>query len=218
MQLSDYRPAHKIILFSSTAEEWGYTDCNYDWLVGSTYAIQHQEQGLGRQDAGDAQHGIPPPTRTAVPWFTATQELKPWLETEIAAHPKLVGPKGAVSTRRTMPTTASGSATTTSGRWSASGIPSVCSWTPDADFWANYYHTPYDSLKLLSWSFLRRETKFHIELARSLDRGLLPYDLSTQADALGVVTSATDFTGQGVAADAVDPFIAAVATYREAGG
>jgi aminopeptidase YwaD len=215
MHLSGYRPAHKIVFFSSTAEEWGYTNCNYDWLVGSTYAAQHQAAGWAGTTLAMLNLELPGYKDGSL-WFTATQELKPWLEAEIAAHPKLVGPKGGVVYTPDDPDNGIWFSYNDQWPFAARGVPTVCSWTPNAYFWEHYYHTPYDSLKLLSWPFLKRETKFHIDLARSLDSGVLPYDLSAQADALATAAGATDFVGQGVDASVAGSFAAAVASYQTA--
>ena len=97
------------------------------------------------------------------------------------AHPKLVGPKGGK-----VFTPDQGYWFSYNDQWplTATGIPSTCMWTPDDYFWSHYYHTNYDARNMLDWGFFKKNIKFNAELARSIDRGVLPYSLSTQSDAL----------------------------------
>ena len=53
---------------------------------------------------------------------------------------------------------------------------------------------------MLDWGFFKKNIKLNGVLARSVDRSLLPYDLSTQADAL--LAASTDVGFQAADIDA----------------
>ena len=91
--MSGYKPASTMVFFNTTAEEWGYTDCNYDWLVGSVYSIQHTHPDWAGKVKAMLNLELLGYKKGST-WFTATRELKPWLKAEMKKHPKLVGPKG----------------------------------------------------------------------------------------------------------------------------
>ncbi len=212
MKMCGYQPASTVVFFNTTAEEWGYTDCNYDWLVGSTYSIQHTHADwagsvkalLNLELMGYKGGSL---------WFTATRDLKPWLDAEIKAHPALVGPKGGQ-----VFTPDQGYWFSYNDQWplTASGIPSSCMWTPDQHFWDNYYHTQNDNITRLDWTFFRKNIKFHLELARSIDGGLLPYRLSGEAAALAAVSKKVGFAGAGIDAGVASSYLAATHAYAAA--
>ena len=196
MQMSGYKPASTMVFFNTTAEEWGYTDCNYDWLVGSVYSIQHTHPDWAGKVKAMLNLELLGYKKGST-WFTATRELKPWLKAEMKKHPKLVGPKGGKVYTQSQSLWFS-----YNDQWAltATGIPSACMWTPDEYFWSHYYHTNYDALNMLDWGFFKKNIKLNGVLARSVDRSLLPYDLSTQADAL--LAASTDVGFQAADIDA----------------
>jgi hypothetical protein len=182
MNLSGYKPAHTVVFLSTTAEEWGYTNCNYDWLVGSTYSIQKTHPDW----AGNVLAMLNSELlgyKAGHLWYTASPELKPWILAEMKAHPNLVGGKGAVYTPDNA---ANGLWFSYNDEWplAAVGIPGACAWTPNDYFWTHYYHTNYDNISKVSYSFLAKNVKFQFQLARSIDKGLLPYRLAAAATPL----------------------------------
>jgi aminopeptidase YwaD len=212
MKLCGYLPASTVVFFNTTAEEWGYTDCNYDWLVGSTYSIQHTHPEwagtvkamLNMELLGYKKGSL---------WFTATRDLKPWVAAEIKAHPKLVGPKGGK-----VLTPEAGYWFSYNDQWplTAVGVPTTCMWTPDQHFWDNYYHTQYDSIAALDWAFFRKNIKFQLQLASSIDGGLLPYRLSGEAATLAAVSQKAGFAAAGVDAGVASSYLAAARSYAAA--
>ena len=205
MQMSGYKPASAMVFFNTTAEEWGYTDCNYDWLVGSVYSIQHTHAdwaGTVKAMLNLELLGY----KKGSTWFTATRELKPWLKAQMKAHPKLVGPKGGKVFTQSQSLWFS-----YNDQWAltATGIPSACMWTPDEYFWSNYYHTNYDALNMLDWGFFKKNIKLNGALARSVDRGLLPYSLSTQSEALQTASAEAGFAAAGIAATTSSAYLKA---------
>ena len=214
MKLSGYKPAHTIVFLSTTAEEWGYTDCNYDWLVGSTYSIQHTHPDWAGNVLAMLNNELLG-YKAGHLWYTASPELKPWIVAEMKAHPNLVGGKGAVYT----PDDANnGIWYSYNDQWplAAMGIPGACAWTPNDYFWTHYYHTNFDNITKLSYSFLAKNVKFQFELARSIDSGLLPYRLAAAATPLVKVANGSDFAGQGVDATVAADFKVAAKEYQAA--
>jgi hypothetical protein len=212
MKISGYRPAHTVVFLSTTAEEWGYTDCNYDWLVGSTYSIQKTHPDWAGNVLAMLNNELLG-YKAGHLWYTASPELKPWILAEMKAHPNLVGGKGAVYTPDNA---ANGLWFSYNDEWplAAVGIPGACAWTPNDYFWSHYYHTNYDNISKVSYSFLAKNVKFQFELARSIDRGLLPYRLGAAAAPLARAASATSLPG--VNATVVKDFQLATMEYLNA--
>ena len=212
MQMSGYKPASTMVFFNTTAEEWGYTDCNYDWLAGSVYSIQHTHPDWAGKVKAMLNLELLGYKKGST-WFTATRELKPWLKAQMKAHPKLVGPKGGKVYTQSQSLWFS-----YNDQWAltATGIPSVCMWTPDEYFWSNYYHTNYDALNLLDWGFFKKNIKLNGALARSVDRSLLPYNLGMQADALLAASTDVGFRAADIDASTSSAYLAATRAYTRA--
>ena len=212
LQMSGQKPASTMVFFSTTAEEWGYTDCNYDWLVGSVYSIQHTHPDWGGTVKAMLNMELLGYKRGSL-WFTATRELKPWIEAEMKAHPKLVGPKGGK-----VLTPDQGYWFSYNDQWplTATGIPSSCMWTPNEYFWTHYYHTNYDARNMIDWAFFKKNIKFNAELAQSIDSKVLPYSLSTQADALLAASTDAGFNAAGVDASTKAAYVKSVRSLASA--
>jgi Iap family predicted aminopeptidase len=209
MQMAGYKPASSVIFFSTTAEEWGYTDCNYDWLVGSTYAIQHAHPEWAGQVKAMLNLELLGYEKGTT-WFTATRELKPWLLEVMRANPKLVGPKGGK-----VYTADQSLWFSYNDEWplSAKGIPTTCMWTPGDYFWSHYYHTNLDALDKLDWDFYKKNIKLQLQLSRSIDRGLLPYRLSKEGGALLKASKEAKFTDAGIDAGVADAYMRELRRY-----
>jgi len=183
MKMSGYKPDRTLTVLSTTAEEWGYTNCNYDWLVGSVHAASVAHKGWAGRLAGFLEIEIPA-YRDGVLWFTASHEMAPWLEAMIEKYKPLTASPSGQDAYVVTPDSDDGLWFSYNDQWpfSVMGAPSICSWTPDGAFWENKYHTQFDNYDALDWGFFARETKFHWRLARELDSGrsVLPYDLSAQ--------------------------------------
>ena len=54
--MSGYRPNRTIKFVFDTAEEFGYTDCWYDWSIGAWHMITQAPPGLGGQDRRHVEH------------------------------------------------------------------------------------------------------------------------------------------------------------------
>jgi hypothetical protein len=134
------------------------------------------------------------------------------VEAEMKAHPRLVGKAGKVYA----PEDSLWFSYNDQWPLSASGIPSTCMWTPNDYFWSHYYHTQYDNLAKLDWAFFKKNIKFHLELARSIDEGLLPYRLSGDATALASASKAAGFADAGVDATVASSYLEATQAYAAA--
>jgi aminopeptidase YwaD len=206
MKMSGYKPASTLVFFNTTAEEWGYTDCNYDWLVGSVYSIQHTHPDW----AGNVKAMLNMELlgyKDGSTWFTATRDLKPWLNAQMKAHPSLVGPKGGK-----VYTPDQGYWFSYNDQWplATKGIPSYCMWTPDDYFWSHYYHTNYDAQNMIDWRFFKKNIKLNAVLAKSVDRKLLPYRLSPQSDALAKASNDAGFGAAGIDATTTTAYLKSV--------
>jgi hypothetical protein len=146
-------------------------------------------------------------------WFTATRELKPWLLAVMKANPELVGPKGG---KVYTPDQSLWFSYNDEWPLTARGIPTTCMWTPGDYYWSHYYHTNYDALNMLDWGFFKKNIKLQLQLAKSVDRGLLPYDLSTEGDALLKASKAVAFTAAGVDATVAGDYLTEVRRYARA--
>jgi len=202
MKMSGYRPNRTITILSTTAEEWGYTNCNYDWLVGSVHAASVTHTGWAGRIAAFLEIEIPA-YKDGVLWFTATHEMAPWLEAMIEKYKPLTSSPSGEDAYVITPDSDDGLWFSYNDQWpfSVMGAPSVCSWTPDAAFWESKYHTQFDNYAAIDWQFFGRETKFHWRLAREMDaqRSVLPYDLGVQA-----LKVDDGFDGDALVADGLD--------------
>jgi Iap family predicted aminopeptidase len=194
LKMSGARPASTLVFFNTTAEEWGYTDCNYDWLVGSVYSIQHTHPDWAGKVKAMLNMELLGYKKGSL-WFTATRELKPWLVAQMKAHPRLVGPKGGK-----VLTPDQGYWFSYNDQWplTATGIPSTCMWTPDEYFWTHYYHTNYDARNMIDWGFFKKNIKFNAALAKSIDHKILPYSLSAQSNAVLAASTDAGFKAAGI--------------------
>jgi Iap family predicted aminopeptidase len=212
MQMTGYKPASSVIFLSTTAEEWGYTDCNYDWLVGAVYSASKLHPDWAGKVKAMLNLEIMGYKGGSL-WFTATRELKPWLEATMKAYPQLVGPKGG---EVILPDENYWFSYNDQWPHTAMGIPSTCVWTANERYWNNYYHTNYDNISRLDWGFFKKNIKFHAQLARSIDRGLLPYDLSTEADALLKASKGVKLTNAGIDETVAADYLRQVRRYARA--
>jgi len=208
MKMSGYKPQRTVTFVSTTAEEYGYTNAYYEWVIGSWYAITQAHpdwpgkvagmlnlEGQGAR-GGDLHMQVEP-------------ALKPLLEADIVAYKTLLGREG-------------GSVETPVGSWSdvwpftAAGVPSIYFGTTPDSYDATIYHTNYDTADLVDWEYLGRNTKFEFRVAQQLDRGLLPYDLAARADDLKANLSAAGLRAAGADPAAVTRLTTASTAFADA--
>lgn len=213
MRQSGYRPVNDVVFLATAGEEFGYTNCYYDWLAGSWWAAtqEHTEwAGTARAFIGlelMALEGARLRSHTS-------EELIPLLERLAAENPDLV-PYG---TRFTSPVYC------WNDQWpfAAEGVPGF-SFATSSPLYSSLYHTQYDTLELIDYDYMAKIAKFVFRTQRALDTGLLPYDLSSRADSLAASVDGDELLAAGADAatvarlvDDVDAFVAAAYAYDEA--
>ncbi len=182
MKMSGFRPQRTVVFFSSTAEEYGYTNSYYDWCIGAWHAItQRHPDWAGRisvmlnsEILGHKDGNL---------WMLASPETQPALTSAIAANPGLTTWKGTAASVIGVPWCWNDQWT-----FSAAGVPSISFWSQGGDYSGMYkkdiYHTQFDTPALIDWTFFANINKFQFRVAKQYtgDAGLLPYDLEARVN------------------------------------
>jgi Iap family predicted aminopeptidase len=202
-----YRPQRTVVFFLTTAEEFGYSDAYYDFLVGASYAMTHTHSDWPGTVAGminlEAQGGREGRIR-----INASPELRPWIEGILEGDSGLA----------TYGADVLGVSSWTDGfPFATAGIPNVTFSAAGADY-EGRYHTNYDVQELIDWQYFGTMAKLEFRLAERLDRGLLPYRLEYQADDLAASVNEEELRALGVDAEVMERFMGALSRYREAAG
>lgn len=174
MRTSGYKPQYDVFFLATAGEEFGYTNCYYDWLIGAWWAAtkSHPEwAGKARAFIGMELMGL------------AGAPLGRWVSEEIVdplkdlakANPDLV-PYG---------TDFAAPVYCWNDQWpfAAEGIPGIRFGTSNA-LYSSLYHTTSETIDLVNWEYLANIGKFIFRTQRMFDRGLLPYDLPARAATL----------------------------------
>ena len=191
MKMSGYHPKRTILFFSTTGEEYGYTQSYYDWCIGAWHAItQRHPEWAGKITAylnsellGYKKGNL---------WMLASPEITPALNDTLAASSDLTLTRNA-----TVPAVIGGP-WCWNDQWTftAAGVPSVCFWSQDNDYSGyvktHVYHTQYDTPSQISWSFLGDINKYEFRVAKKYagNSALLPYDFTSRSDDLAAALSA----------------------------
>jgi hypothetical protein len=201
MAMSGVKPRGDIVFLTTTGEEFGYTDCWYDWCIGAWYAatVTHQADWPGKIGAMInlelmARKG----SKLSI---GSTPALAPWLRKQAKSVTGSLLPWGyhlstPVSTWEDCWT------------FTAAGVPSFVIEAGGKNY-DDIYHTTFEKQSLVSWPYVAKIGKFVGKLARKVDTGLLPYDPRAQIANLKAAVTGDDPTGLG--ADATT-----VTTFREA--
>jgi Iap family predicted aminopeptidase len=202
-----YRPQRTVVFFFTTAEEFGYSDAYYDFLVGSSYAMNHTHSDWPGTVAGminlEAQGGREGRIR-----INASTDLRPWIEGILEGDPELAIYGADVL----------GVSSWTDGfPFATAGIPNVTFSASGADY-EGRYHTNYDVQQLIDWQYFGTMAKLEFRLAEELDRGLLPYRLENQADDLAASVNEEELGALGVDAEVTERLMGALRRYRESAG
>jgi hypothetical protein len=174
---SGYKPKSTVVFLATVAEEFGYTDSYYEWIVGAWWAATHAHPDwAGRVRAmlnleSMAVKGAPLGLRS-------NPELKPWLERlasrslDLLPHGfELLAPVNSWNDQWT---------------FTAAGIPSVKLDATTPEYEA-LYHSDFETQEIVDWPYLAKIAKFAFRAAGELDDGLLPYSLKARADDLAGV-------------------------------
>jgi Iap family predicted aminopeptidase len=211
MKMSHARPDKTVAFLMVTGEEFGTTDSWYDWLIGSYHAITKTHRDwVGRVAAqinlewqGSA--GAPLQVRL-------NPEMAPYVQGLLDAHPELL-PNGVDNgglVRRNV--------WTWNDQWTftAAGVPSVYFVTKDTTYRGAWYHTQYDTMDLIDWSYLDKNAKLYGLLQQGLDAGVLPYDFGARAAQFAEIVDAAVLTDAGASSAAVDQLTASLDAFTAA--
>jgi Iap family predicted aminopeptidase len=214
MKMSGYRPARTIVFMITTAEEFGYTDAWYDWLVGSWWAITHAHRDWPGKIAGQVNlewQGL----REGWYQVRTNPEMTPWVQSVFDANPELApyGIEPGVGIRSKV--------FCWNDQWplTAAGVPSIYLVTKSDEYRGMWYHTNYDQPDLMDWEYLGKNIKLAQRFVSGLDKpvgGLLPYDFSARAAQLADTVDAAGMVGRGVSERVVDDFVADMDFYAQA--
>ena len=220
MRVSGYKPQRSVVFMLTTAEEFGYTDSDYDFLVGSWWPITHTHAdwpgrvaaqiNLESQGGAGGRMGI-----------ATAAELNTWAAATATANSPTLTPYGF---RVSSPV----STWTDAFPFLTKGIPSM-TFSASGSAYAGRYHTNYDVDSLIDWTYFGAMSKLEFRFAQDLDGGLLPYSLKYQADRMAsrgevgeaqlldagadpavVARFVSDFAAYQTAADAYDARAAAI--------
>lgn len=205
MKMSGYRPNRTVMFVFDTAEEFGYTDCWYDWSIGAWHFItQRHPEWVGRIAAMWSIELMAAEGATAD--FNTSPEMAPWLEKVCNDNPDLVPNGYKIKTPQS----------TWQNGWSfmASGVPSfeISAGGPAYD---DMYHSTYENQDKVDWDLTAKMSKLFMRLNRFSDSRQLPYDFVGRADDLANDHfSADELEAAGVPAAEVAALGKAVATFR----
>jgi Iap family predicted aminopeptidase len=192
MVMSGYTPRHTIVFMITTGEEFGYTNCWFDWSIGAWYAITHTHPEWAGQIRGFL--NLEAMARTGARMTMRTSaEMVPWLATSARRSAAWL-PYGY---------NVSYPAHTWNDEWTftAAGVPSV-TFGATGDGYDYIYHTDMETKSLVDWSYVAGAGKFVGMLQRRLDSGILPYSLAKRADDLAQSVGAPGVLTGAIAAGA----------------
>ena len=206
MTMAGVRPERTVIFFFTCAEEYGYTDCWYDWAIGAWWAITEEhpdwagEIALGifielmAENDGPLELEAPP-------------DVLPYLESVSAASADVL-PFGYTSIPKP-------STWTDQWSWNASGVPTVCTSAGGPEY-DRYYHTDLENADRVNHEYLGGVAKWNYRVIQGLEQGVLPYDMSVRGDQLLGTIQTGKLTQAGVSDKAATGFKQAAARFRAA--
>jgi hypothetical protein len=206
MRTSGHLPNYDIVFLATAGEEFGYTNCYYDWLTGSWYAATKTHSdwaGKVRAFIGLELMGL----RKAQLSSTTSEELVALLKQVAADNPDLV-PYG---TKFTAPVYC------WNDQWpfAAEGIPGMRLGTSNPTY-SSLYHTNYETIDLVDYTYLAKIAKFIFRTEWALENGLLPYDLSARAETLAASVDGGALADAGAHAATVTRLVDDVAKFSAA--
>ena len=207
MKLSGYHPQRTIIFLATTGEEFGYTDCWYDWCAGAWYAatVTHGPQSADPWTGPNGKLALMinlelMARKGAVLSAGASTALSPWIKAAAKASPSLL-PNG-IKVETPISSWEDG------WTFTAAGVPAMV-FEAGGKRYDEIYHTTVETKALVDYGYLGQIAKFVFRLNKEANAGLLPYDLRAQADDLnGAIDTAA------LAAATADP--ARVTALRQA--
>jgi Peptidase family M28 len=206
MRMSNYRPNRTVVFMLTTAEEFGNVNAYWDFLTGSWFSINNTHKAWPGKVTADinleSQGGRGGRVGVAI-----TKELESWADGLTAANPAFT-PNGV---RVSSPV----SSWTDAFPFATAGIPAM-TFSASGSAYAGRYHTNYDVSSLIDWTFFGKMSKLEFRFAKSLDKGLLPYNLKDQADDIASTVDKTELEGTGADVGKVATFTDDVAAFQAA--
>ena len=208
MRISGYRPVHDVVFLATTGEEFAYTNAYYEWCVGAWYAATHTHKDWSGHIRAMLNLELMA-LKDAPLEFTASPELKPWLEGLTAANPDLT-PNGT-GTGVSIPVNSWNDQWT----FTAAGAPSV-EFATSNERYTTLYHSNYEEMSLIDWAYMADIAKLVFRAQKSIDTGVLPYSLKTRADHLAENVSADELLTAGADPAAVTRLTTAMTAFDAA--
>jgi len=174
MMESGVQPQRTIIFMFTCAEEYGYTDCWYDWAIGAWYAItqEHPEWAgelafmlnielMAESDASFLLRCAP----DVAPFLEAVSEAS----SDVLPNDFVVEPTPSTWT----------------DQWSfnACGVPTVTTSAGGPEY-DTYYHTNFETKERVDHGYLGGIAKWNYRVIQGLDQGVLPYDMRARGTQL----------------------------------
>lgn len=206
LKLSHYKPKRSITFLFTTGEEYGRVNSYYDWLMGAWHCITQRHPAWAGKTAlmleleSMAIDGALMETR-------ATPELRGLVEEYAGTTYKQFAPYGynvkAVNCWNDAWT------------FTAAGVPSIYLRARTPEYGSKWYHTNFDTIDMMDYTYLGKITKLSFRFVRKADKGVLPYDLKERADDLAGVVDGPALKAAGADDTKVDRLLAAVAKFQE---
>jgi len=204
MKMSHYRPNRTIVFVFDTAEEFGYTDCWYDWSIGAWHLItQRHPDWVGRIAAMYSIELMAAEGATVD--INTSPELVPWLDKVCSDNADLIPYGYEIETPQS----------TWQNGWSfmASGVPSfeISAGGPD---YGEMYHSTYEAYDKVDWDLTANMSKLFLRLNRFTDSRQLPYDFVGRADDLREHFDPDELEAAGVTGRSVAALDKAITRFR----
>ncbi|HQF53065.1 MAG TPA: M20/M25/M40 family metallo-hydrolase [Thermoleophilia bacterium] len=206
MKMCGYRPNRTIKFVFDTAEEFGYTDCWYDWSTGAWHFITKRHPDWAGRIAAMYSIELMAAAEAQVD-FNTSPELVPWLEKVCSQNPALTPYGYEIETPQS----------TWQNGWSfmACGVPSfeISAGGPD---YGEMYHSTYENQDVVDWEMTANMTKLFMRLHRFTDARQLPYDFVGRADDLRDHFDPDELAEAGLTGRSVKALDAAITRFRAA--
>jgi Iap family predicted aminopeptidase len=204
MKMSGYQPNRTIKFVFDTAEEFGYTNCWYDWSTGAWHLItQRHPDWVGRIAAMWSIELMA--AEGAAVDINTSPELVPWLDSVCEANPALIPNGYEIETPQS----------TWQNGWSfmASGVPSfeISAGGPD---YGDMYHSTYEAYDKVDWDMTANMSKLFLRLNQFTDKKQLPYDFVGRADDLRDHADLDELSAAGASDWVLDGLDRAITRFR----
>lgn len=203
MAMNKYRPAHDLVVFLSTGEEWGRVNTLQDWCIGSWHAITTRHPTWAGTTS--AFFSLDGPGMPDILRMRATPEIATALEGLAKQYPNLL-PQGYSMQGVNYST----------DNWSfaSAGVPGANFRERSDTFYLDWYHTQFDTKDLVDYQAMALFNKFLYRVVDKFDTGLVPYDMSTRAADITAAVNGDALKMAGADNTKVDRLLEALATFR----